>query len=240
MLSSNEQEKPKSSPKGWVMFRKAVRVILLIWLAVFSITVGPAILRFSLQRMYTPPALTPHKLDAYRDFVSFVRCHETDRDVTLSRWGDVGFGLSYLSLNDANSCSLFQGQYEVSATEVAQLKQLVKRFRRVGCQVAWKRGQVVLFIQHRNRIFPTSPGVLYSLNGEDPNQINDSKVALRKPFVPIAGQWYLSRRLVCPDRARAPETVTALPNSWLDRSLCVKNVHPNDLTAENTSRDDNQ
>jgi (2Fe-2S) ferredoxin len=218
MIGDSESRQSRVPSRAVSIARRTLCVLLLIWLAAVSAVAVPATLRFLLQRLYTPPALTRSKLRAYQDFLSFVKSRRSSAEVVLNRYGDVGLGLQYYSLDDPDACSRLQMEHQVSTIEIDKLKRIVHEFRRVGCEVACKHGPVVLFRPERSMIAPTSAEVLYSLDGGNPNEDNDRILVRRKPFVSIGGRWYVSR-VSKQYRSDDPHEVTALPNSWIDRSL---------------------
>jgi hypothetical protein len=107
----------------------------------------------------------------------------------------------------------------LSAGEVAELAAISESFRRVGCVRAEKNTSYVVFWPSLTYILSTSPGVLYSLDGHNPNDSIDPRLTGKKPFMLIVGRWYTSKRLVCCPFPLMGSEKWRLPESLIDHSL---------------------
>jgi hypothetical protein len=113
-------------------------------------------------------------------------------------------------------------QINFSRDEDDELNKISQGFREVGCMRAEKYSSYVAFISKRNYIMPTRPGVLYSLDGSNPNSIDDEFSNANIPFIQIREKWYMSRLLVTP-LFRKIDNKVPLPKSYIDHSLQYPN-----------------
>ena len=185
--------------------------VVIIWLSlccVYFLLLGHHVVRWSLSNFYTPPALSPEKAAVYADFIRLVKAHPEYRRFHLD-----GSGPSKMVISD-----MLRGNKGFSAYEVDELERISREFKRINCLSADKYGSYVVFMPGPNYILPTSPGLLYSLDGWNPNDVDDPFFNSSKPFILIKDHWYTSKRL-----AICPFCMTSvgwrLPNSYIDLSL---------------------
>lgn len=184
---------------------------VIIWLSlccIYFLLLGHHVVRWSLSHFYTPPALSPEKAAVYADFIRLVKAHPEYRRFHLDQSGPSKIVIS----------EMLRGNKGFSAYEVDELERISREFKRINCLSADKYGSYVVFMPGPNYILPTSPGLLYSLDGWNPNDVDDPFFNSRKPFIMIKDRWYTSKRL-----AICPFCMTSvgwrLPNSYIDLSL---------------------
>lgn len=188
--------------------------ILLVMACFFFHAFGHDIVRGVFECIYTPSALDQNKVAVYTRFVYIIQRHPEIKLAYLTMSG-------YLKVDPEQLDSL-------SAIE-DELSNIPSELGRVGCLFTIKDGSYVAFIIKRNYILPRCPGVLYSLDGRNPNEVDDEFLNTYKPFKQIKGRWYMSRRLVA-STYRSIDAESPLPKSSLiDHSL----RYPDSLSGEN-------
>ena len=167
------------------MFSPAGIILLLIGLLLFHL-IGHHVIRRALGYVYTPPALSSEKIIVYNKFVKCVQAYPEYRRVQLNM-----FGGRRAELYDPSSIN------EVSSKGVIDddLFSISSDFKRVGCLLAVKDDWYIVFMPQPNYILPTNPGVLYSLEGKSPNDVDDEFINSKKPFFQIKDSWFTSRAL---------------------------------------------
>ena len=197
--------------KRWLryLFKPIVIILLLLGVLIFHI-VGRLFIQKGFEHVYTPPALTQKKVIVYNRFIRFIEEHPEYKRVNLNMWG-------YERLIRQDS---LKQETVPSISKDDELIEISKRFKQVNCMRAEKYLSYLLFISKRNYIMPTRPGVLYSLDGINPNIIDDEFLNANKPFVSIKGKWYMSRSLVT-SLFRKVDNKVPLPKSFIDHSLRV-------------------
>lgn len=163
---------------------------------------------------YTPPALTRQKIEAYSAIVDFIKAHRGIKSMRL-----IGDGT--IDVNEDRGLYLY-GDYGphwarkyLSEADIARVKRLCKGLYSVHCQYARSENGVILFYPDKNEIMRSPAGVLYSIDGTDPNIKGDTLTISNKPFKKIGGDWYASRRIVL----RASPIQTPVPKSLIDLTL---------------------
>ena len=207
---------------------KLGRISILVLIVLFMMML-PEWLSRTLPYVYTPPALTSDRLLTYNQCIQFVKEHDEYKDLTLFRRGCV---------SDMNKISFSVGPYGyhsniqgVSRDEFLEMEALWRRLSRelsaLKFQKAQRDGNILVFYNNANSILPVPPGVLYSLDGENPNTIDSELLNASKPFISISGDWYMSRRLVLV--GRRAEIPIYNPKSIIDHSLRMDGKDPNEL-----------
>lgn len=206
--------------KWWLqrLCRAVVIIFLLLIIVLLFHLVGSYLIRYVFEHIYTPPALTQEKAIVYNKFVRFVEAHPEYDRVHLNMWG-------YKRFKRRDS---LKGERTPSMATDDELILISKGFKEVGCMRAEKYKSYVVFISKRNYMMPTSPGVLYSLDGSNPNSIDDEFFNVNKPFIPIKEKWFMSRSLVT-SPFRKIDAKLPLPKSLIDHSLRL----PSPLALEN-------
>jgi hypothetical protein len=231
-------------------------LLFLFWLFFFAPIfgyIGQSLVRNALQLVCTPPALTEERVAVYAEFIRLVENHREYQLVQLGpSWGsfrtslkDKSVPMPEVDLSPFKSRPPVEPMGSFSPADLMALKDLRVKLSKVGCSyaemVSGDNGfTFVAFMQFGRPFFPCSPGVIYSMDGRNPNDVNGEWFRIGKhPCIPIKGHWYASRWLVNgrflhnPLGPRVP-----LPESFIDHSLDV----PDNLDAESAtlSSDANQ
>jgi len=116
---------------------------------------------------------------------------------------------------------------------VFKIEELQERLYSVRCVKFQRNNNMLLFYKIGNCIamstypwgsfLPARPGVLYSLSGENPNEISSEVLDKAKPFVKISGDWYMSRKLML--TGPRLNVQTSIPKSLIDHSLKTKGLN---------------
>jgi hypothetical protein len=212
-MKKRNQDMPRRGHKRWLqrLFSPGVIFLLLIGALLFHV-VGRLFIQKGFEHIYTPPALTQEKVIVYSSFIRFIESHPEYSRVHLSMWG-----YPSATIHDSK-----RKQINFSRDEDDELNKISQGFREVGCMRAEKYSSYVAFISKRNYIMPTRPGVLYSLDGSNPNSIDDEFSNANIPFIQIREKWYMSRLLVTP-LFRKIDNKVPLPKSYIDHSLQYPN-----------------
>jgi hypothetical protein len=212
--------------------KKWPRVIFLILfevgvLLIFGLRIVPYI--------YAAPVLSNSRLRVYREMIGFVKEHNDFNEVDLDEFGRVGIDSTFCILGGQNS-----GQSEllriVKSDEVQKLLKISRDFHKIGCFQAFRKFDFVFF---RNRYFMNKPGrcgIVYSINGRDPNDIDEITFKGYRPFIRITDNWYMSRSLIL--RPHLLISLPPMPNgSLIDHSLRVENIDiGSDIVSFKTGR----
>lgn len=195
--------------RRWLLWLCVPVVIVWLFLCfVYFFLLGHDVVRWSLGCFYTPPALSREKAAVYADFIRLIKAHPEYRRFHLNASGP-----SKMVISD-----MLAGKKGFSAYEVDELERISRDFKRINCLSADKYGSYVVFMPGPNYILPTSPGLLYSLDGWSPNDVDDPFFNSRKPFMLIKDRWYTSKRLaICPFCMTSVSW--RLPSSYVDLSL---------------------
>jgi len=182
-------------------------VPLLIWIVnVFG---------FSIPYLYTPPAITGENYKFYSRCIAFLKSQNEHEDICVSWRGHyIKDEASYFSTIDSNSADI---KNNFSEDEISEMLLLSKQMKKFGCLRFQRNMDIILFYKRRNRILPTRPGVAFSINGINPNDVDSEIVNAYKPFLKINNGWYVSRQLVYGGLIRT--TKKSLPKSLIDHSL---------------------
>lgn len=205
-----------SFDRGFRLGRVSIIVLIILFMMML-----PQWLSRTLPYVYTPPALTSDRLLTYNQCIQFVKEHDEHKDITLFRWG------WFSEMN--------KGVPKDESSEMKALwSRLSKELRALKFQKTQRDGNMLLFYNNANSILPVPPGVLYSLDGENPNTIDSELLNASKPFIRISGDWYLSRRLVLVGRRLNISIYN--PKSIIDHSLRIEGLNldkPHNSTVGN-------
>lgn len=215
-----------------------VRWFLIILLILFSVISVPILLYHTLPYIYTPPALTPENLAVYNECIEFAKARDEHTNFMLTRRVKVLIGCSFRKddgLEELVCADEFAGSEQLrklfSEDEIVGIEKLAKQLHSVDSVAFQIDNDMLLFYKSFNdilpfpspppaqklSILPTSAGVLYSLNGRNPNEVDSEAVNANKPFIKIQGNWYMSRHLIL---ASSREDVhISIPKSLFDYSL---------------------
>lgn len=222
----------------------------IVFLSILLTLLTTIFLQLALPIVYTPPAITSESLSVFNKCIEFVQNNDRYKNLTLSRWrwvsisGD-GFYLLRSSSPRDKTREFF------SESEITEMEILAKQLHSISCQEFRRDNDIVLFyktltpippipktpdeqrsyIPHAAYailcIVPSGPGVAYSLNGKNPNEIDSDELNAAKPFIHIVGDWYLSRHLML--RGLKSGTPYSIPKSFFDHSLRIDGIDPNEL-----------
>jgi len=208
----------------------AVILLLILFLTMYV----PPALNATLPYIYTPPALTRENITIYNKCIKFLKKHEQYKTLrlTVTHFDKEGFSKDEIRELER----LFNQLYDIKCYKFVRDSNMVLFYKVDNSPTITNHWLVLLlapmtpiaYLWERSFFFflPVSPGVLYSLNGENPNGINSEVLNANKPFVNISGNWYMSRNLVGLIR----ETMDiSIPKSLIDRSLCTDGIDPNEL-----------
>ena len=202
---------------GKKFWEKAFVYFLLFLMAI----IAPSCMNLILPYLYSPPAITSSNLRAYMPGVIFLQNHDLYKNFKLSLrdWISLGDDFNPLFFKDPHSF--------FSEEEFDEIRRIREQLYRVKCLRFLRDDNVILFYKNGNRILPVGPGVLYSLDGKNPNEIDSEVLNTAKPFTKITGNWYMSRKLML--RGPRQDTPTSIPKALFDRSLYIDRIDPNEL-----------
>ncbi|MHC4118523.1 MAG: hypothetical protein ACYSWO_13570 [Planctomycetota bacterium] len=206
-----------------IVFVCVLSVPLLIWIV--------SALRFSIPYLYTPAAITGENYKFYSRCVAFVKSQDDHEHITVSRAGHyLKDGAHYPSLhsNGLDTEDVF------SEDEISEMLLLSEQMKKFGCLRFQKNMDFILFYKRRNRILPTRPGVAFSINGRNPNDIDDEVINEHKPFFQIANEWYSSRHIVY--AGIRGDVKSSLPKSLIDHSLKTEGLENGDNRQNGVTR----
>lgn len=179
---------------------------------------------WSLSYLYAPPALTSDNLLAYNKCIRLANDHEQYKNLTL-RHSHLFDGDKWIDM-----------ERSFSRDEIIETRQLSKILYDVRCIKFQRDNDMLLFYKAANSFtilsptwpsfLPVGPDALYSLSGENPNEIDSEVVNAGKPFIKIAGDWYMSRSLML--TGPRMDIPTSVPKSLIDHSLRANGPNPGD------------
>jgi hypothetical protein len=227
-----DQKVPTAGEDRHIPFAKKLRrlrspggVIALFLLALFVHLLGRHIIRLELQRLYTPPALTAREASTYARFIRLAQAHPEYERIFLN---DVGT----LEFKQSGSTEAPHSKGSFSGAEVCELVKLARDLRWANCVWAEKNGTCVTFVHRTTYILPMRPGVLYSLDGRNPNELPDGLIEKNRPYTLIGGNWYTSKGLVI--SPTMPGHAWRLPErSLIDHSSQGKNAVASEILEGN-------
>ena len=203
---------------------------LIISLIILLVTVVPSWLSVILPYAYTPPALTSNSLPVYKQCIKFVKNHDKYDDIMLyaSGWLSPKFKIGFFLPPFFDRKELRENFSEDEIDEMKKLwRHISKGFTHTKCEEIRRDKDILLFYKNGNSILPVSPGVVYSLSGQNPNEVDSELLDASKPFIKIKGDWYMSRRLsLRGPRRNAPYFI---PKSLFDYSMRINGINPEDL-----------
>jgi len=144
--------------------------------------------------LYSPPALTNEKYRVYSQVVVFMKQHPESKNI--------GMGYGELDIGTDAADNLVTGRRGLTLKEVfspgdiAQAQKLLTELSNVGCRYAKRSNSLVLFYPQQPFLQPQPAGVVFSLDGKNPNHVTDEWNAQYRPFEAIVGNWYAARKLI--------------------------------------------
>lgn len=191
----------------------------------------------ALPYVYTPSALTPENFIAYNKCVQFAKSHDWDKTLSLGRGAGAVIDGHFYILSESNPLK-YRVREVLSDQEITEMENLCHQLFAVRCVLFKRDNDMLLFYKWTTSISPVDPreltyimpfgpGVLYSLNGKSPNEVDSRVLKTMKPFIKIAGNWYTSRHLMMAGpRSDIPASI---PKSLIDHSLRIDGIDPNEL-----------
>jgi len=173
-----------------------------------------AVITFMLPYLYTPFAITRENYKFYNRCIAFVKNQSEHEDISVSWRGDYVKNGIYFPAIDPNSVDM---KNKFSENEISEMLLLSKQMKKFGCLRVQRNMDIVLFYKRRDRILPTRPGVAFSIDGINPNNIDNEILNEYKPFLKINNGWYMSRQLVY--GGIRGDIKMSLPKSLIDHSL---------------------
>lgn len=223
--------------RGKKYFRYTCRIILEITvLVIFGMFIVPYI--------YAAPALDKQNLEVYGKMIDFIKDYNDLNSIEIDRFG-------YAFIN--NKFDILNSSYPptdelekiITAEGVKRLGKISEDFDRILCFRAFREYDFVFFISWSSGYKPRRFGVVYSLNGRNPNDIDietfkeyrltaarsmflcdpnnvDANTLKEIPFTKIKEDWYTSRTLTLPPKQLGikPPWPSA---SLIDHSLNINN-----------------
>lgn len=203
---------------------------LIISLIILLATVVPLWLSVTLPYLYTPPALTSNSLPVYKQCIKFVKDHDKYDNIMLyaSGWLSPKFRIGFFLPPFFDRKELRENFSEDEIDEMKELwRHISKGFTHTKCEEIRRDKDILLFYKNGNSILPVSPGVVYSLSGQNPNEVDSELLDASKPFIKIKGNWYMSRRLSL--RGPRRNALYFIPKSLFDYSMQINGINPEDL-----------
>ena len=188
----------------WVVL---ISVLLCLWPWPVAFLVQQVI-----PRVYTPPALSEKRLRVYSQWVKMCRNNELP-DCFVYPWYKI-------TMKDGRvfwrtlPATWDEGEKDLGTNVLNRIVKLMPALEDVNCWRVEVDGDYLLFYTISNMLLPDAPGILYSLDGEDPND-NKELVKRFHHFQEIGGNWYMSRHLI----KRRSRKKMPVPKSLLDFSL---------------------
>lgn len=181
------------------------------WKVILIVTLGRLVSPY----VYTGPAITEKKLSVYKACVNFFAKHNEYNSFEIDKWGRVWVDGSYLAY-------IRESEYADKAAEIFGEKDVVTMGKLSDqlCSIDYLNAErinnFVLFKAFGCSWRFKSVGVLYSLDGKNPNEIDFKFLNSKKPFIHLGGNWYASENHVTKSR------LGPLPKkSFIDHSLKI-------------------
>lgn len=176
----------KQTPKS--LMKRLLKYCLVMISILFSILFVMLVPRY----LYTPPAMEEGKTKGYLNIVKFIKDLKSNS-------GSISFSKNIEDTFVTIDHEIFFHKEKELRDRLGEKR--FSKFRRLltilddtGINSVSFDNNFVAFSK-KHFIFE-SPGVLFSINGKDPNIIEpENRFFIYKPFEKIYGDWYLSRRL---------------------------------------------
>jgi hypothetical protein len=223
-------------PRKNILARFLLIGLIFILIPAFLIIIR-MILVVAFPYVYTPSALTPENLTVYNTCIQFAKNHDGDKTLTFGRGAGAVINGHFYILRESNPLRL-RVREVLTEQEIAEILNLCHQLFEIRCVLFKRDNDTLLFYKWKisglpvdplelTYVIPIGPGVLYSLNGENPNEIESKILNEAKPFIKIAGNWYTSRRLML--AGPRSDIQASIPKSLIDHSLRIEGINPEDL-----------
>lgn len=164
--------------------------------------------------VYTPPALTCKKFEVYNEVVKFVRNHRSLGNMRIH------YGYPNIQIADYNYAPFMRSSKNellrlLNEEDIRHVSNIASQLGQVGCNRFQSEGDMILFYTDKTFFMPLAPGVVYSMDGKDPNLSSNPLTNSMSPFIRIKGDWYASRKLII---RWHPAFQSPVPKSLIDLS----------------------
>jgi hypothetical protein len=180
------------------------------WKVILIVTLGRLVSPYT----YTKPAITEKKLSVYKDCVNFFARYNEYNSFEIDKWGRIWIDGSVLytrTTEDKNKAAEIFGE-----KDVAVMGRLSEQLRSIDYTNARRFNNFVLFEAFGGSWQFKKGDVLYSLDGNNPNEIDKKFLNSKKPFIHLGGNWYAFENHVAKPR------LGPLPKrSFIDHSLKI-------------------
>lgn len=210
-------------------------ILLIPVLSVLLLVAGRLFIIGLLPHIYTPPALTSKNLAVYNECIQFAKDNNNYKDIEMitRRWIRIDKVLYNV---DYSLKGVFPEQ------EIPRIINLRRKLMHIKCEKFKRHNDVLIFYKAATSnllaypkdilwLFPANPGVVYSLNGDDPNEVDSWVLSEARPFIRITGNWYMSKYLML--TGPRSDLHASIPESLIDHSLRIDGVDPNELSKFN-------
>ena len=186
------------------------------WKVILIVTLGRLVSPY----VYTGPAITEKKLSVYKACVNFFAKHDEYNSFELYKWGEVWIDGSYLAFDIRKAEHADKAAEIFGEKDVVTMGKLSDKLCSINYLNAERINNFVLFKAFGCSWRFKSVGVLYSLDGKNPNEIDFKFLNSKKPFIHLGGNWYASENHVTKSR------LGPLPKkSFIDHSLKIDGLY---------------
>jgi len=218
--------------KGKGIIKKFLLVFIAVILLLPIYIIGEMFMRRYQPKIFMhPPKVINHSnLPVYQACIRYVERHIEDETLTFHNgYRVIVKGTFYMLAG--NPVELERVSKNLKEDEVSEIKELCKNLREVGCARFQRYNNFLIFYTVAYTSPPNGPGVVYSINGANPNESDSDVLNEYKPFIKIAGNWYYSRHLML----KGPwlHNQASFPQAKFDDSLEVDEDILKALTACN-------
>jgi len=170
--------------------------------------------------IYNPPVLTNKDIAIYKTVIDFLEEHDGIKYLYLNPYN----GIRFMPLTDEADFWPRHSDAKKKAgfgeKEFTFLIRLRDQLLNINCIQFERVDDTVLFYKNIYRIFPTGPGLAYSLNSSNPNESKNEILEKAKPFKKLTGNWYISRKLIIAGprmdiKVEIPEPLIDLSDNWI-------------------------
>lgn len=142
------------------------------------------------------PVINQENLPVYKECILYSKKHDEDKTMMLNNGYRVIIGGKFYMLVEGNRVERDRTKKDLTEVRVAELKKLCKKLYGVKCVRFARYNEFLVFYKVAYTSKVSGPGIVYSLNGLNPNEVDYKILNECKPFVNIAGNWYTSPNLM--------------------------------------------
>jgi len=179
------------------LFSKVLSAVLIIVLVLPIVTIGNMFLRrYQPQTLIIKsPVINKKNLPVYKECIRYAKERNDDKNLTFHNGYRVIIEGQFYMLA-GNQVEIERVNNAFSAQEISEMKAICSKLYEIGCVRFQRYEDFFIFYKTAYSSKGSGPGVLYSLSGVNPNNIDHEILNECKPFVNIAGKWYTSRHLL--------------------------------------------